>query len=282
MAVISMGKLGAVALVLSVAAALGVVLINISADAHTALESCSPCVVGPQCHAGCLVGAVQPSRMQELSMMDKVQQKLAQHAMPASLHDKQQKIEEENKRLLELRSSSSPSELGSVLDEAVKQVVRAEAAEVKLRRQASLSHGENVQKVFEQLSPSDKQLFQLRAKEFELALHEADKSIALAEEVMHPLVKESGEAVSKKPADKASPNWTSDLSNFLSTVVSDGHGKAWGYGNKDKAAPGGAKKAVVQKLPGVITDNWNMNKGALGLKPKGDDPSLPGVKTHGW
>eukprot|EP00961_Rhodomonas_salina_P041482 558508-Rhodomonas_salina.2 len=54
----------------------------------------------------------------------------------------------------------------------------------------------------------------------------------------------------------------------------------------------GAEKCVVV-LPcvvlttrvagsGVVTDNWNMDKGALNIRPKGDDPALPGVKTHGW
>jgi len=224
----------------------------------------------------------------------------------ASLWAKQQEIENVNKRLLQLSPLSQPSELGSVLDEAVKQVVRAEAAEVKLRRQANLEHGENVQQVYQQLSSSDKELFALRAKEFELALHEADKSIVLAishapsnlpfptlrrreshagpwqmlaEQVMKPLVHESSEhgRAAKGPA-APKPSWSSDLSHFLSSVVSDGHGRAWGVSKAQSHARLQQKAA----LPGVVTDNWSLNKGALNIHPKGDDAKLPGVKTHGW
>jgi len=42
------------------------------------------------------------------------------------------------------------------------------------------------------------------------------------------------------------------------------------------------KKATKALLPGVVTDNWTLNKGALDTRPRGDDPRLPGVKTHGW
>lgn len=196
-----------------------------------------------------------------------------------SLWAKQQDIEKINKRLLQLSPLSQPSELGSVLDEAVKQVVRAEAAEVKLRRQAKLEHGANVQAVFKELSPADKELFALRAKEFELALHEADKSIMLAEQVMKPMVEQAGAVHATKGSKKAvKPNWSSDIGNFLSSVVSDGHGHAWGM----KKAASSARLQKKALLPGVVTDNWNMDKGALNIRPKGDDPALPGVKTHGW
>lgn len=47
-------------------------------------------------------------------------------------------------------------------------------------------------------------------------------------------------------------------------------------------AAAAVKKARTQTLPGVVTDNWTLNKGSLGLVPKGDDPMLPGVKTAGW
>ncbi len=42
------------------------------------------------------------------------------------------------------------------------------------------------------------------------------------------------------------------------------------------------KHVAHKKLPGIVTDNWSMNKGALGRSPHGDDPKLPGVKAFGW
>jgi hypothetical protein len=111
---------------------------------------------------------------------------------------------------------------------------------------------------------------------------QADKEMAEAAKTMAPLadmdeVRRRGRSAPTGPSD-AKPSWTSQMSNFLSSVVSDGHGKAWGYGNS-----AATKKAVAHKLPGVNQDNWSLNKGALALKPAAtDDPKLPGVKTHGW
>eukprot|EP00287_Rhodomonas_sp_CCMP768_P011944 CAMPEP_0196721338 /NCGR_PEP_ID=MMETSP1091-20130531/3931_1 /TAXON_ID=302021 /ORGANISM="Rhodomonas sp., Strain CCMP768" /LENGTH=277 /DNA_ID=CAMNT_0042062787 /DNA_START=13 /DNA_END=846 /DNA_ORIENTATION=- len=272
-------KWASAALILAIAAVAGVLIVS-TTRTTTELASCTPCVMGPQCHAGCLTeGAIRPAPTQALSMVDPKERQMASKPHHASLWAKQQEIENVNKRLLQLSPLSQPSELGSVLDEAVKQVVRAEAAEVKLRRQANLEHGENVQQVYQQLSSSDKELFALRAKEFELALHEADKSIMLAEQVMKPLVHESSEhgRAAKGPA-VPKPSWSSDLSHFLSSVVSDGHGRAWGVSKAQSHARLQQKAA----LPGVVTDNWSLNKGALDIHPKGDDAKLPGVKTHGW
>ena len=72
-------------------------------------------------------------------------------AVHASLHDQQAAIERRNQALLQLNAGAHTEGLSSVLAAAVKQVLRAEAAEVKLRRQAELSKGASVESVYKSL-----------------------------------------------------------------------------------------------------------------------------------
>lgn len=141
-------------------------------------------------------------------------------------------------------------------------------------------------------SPSDKELFKLRAREYELALKEADKNLIVASNVMAPLspaVAPRGAALQVQPAAARTqalvqqPSWTSAMSNLISGEFSDGHGGAWGVGNKaPKERAHSRAEFRKHKLPGVEMNNWELTKGRLAMKPKGDDPALPGVKTHGW
>ena len=66
-----------------------------------------------------------------------------------SLHDQESAIQHKNEQLLQMGKGKEA--LGGVLDAAVKQVLRAEAAEVKLRRQAALSKGASVASVYKNL-----------------------------------------------------------------------------------------------------------------------------------
>jgi len=141
-------------------------------------------------------------------------------------------------------------------------------------------------------SPSDKELFKLRAREYELALKEADKDLIVASNVMAPLspaVAPRGAALQVQPAAARTqalvqqPSWTSAMSNLISGEFSDGHGGAWGVGTKaTKERAHSRAEFRKRKLPGVEMNNWELTKGRLAMKPKGDDPALPGVKTHGW
>jgi hypothetical protein len=234
--------------------------------------------------------------MAEARMQQLVQTKQAQPAsaqMHTSLHDQASAIERKNEALLQMSKGQRSEGLGGVLDAAVKQVLRAEAAEVKLRRQAELSKGASVSSVYKSLSPSDKELFKLRAREYELALKEADKDLIVASNVMAPLTPavapHTAEPAMKAPVDRQQklaqqkPSWTSAMSNLISSEFTDGHGAAWGVGKKAVREQAHARSEFRKgKLPGVEMNNWELTKGRLAMRPKGDDPLLPGVRTHGW
>ena len=134
----------------------------------------------------------------------------------------------------------------------------------------------------------------MRAKEFELALKEADKDLIVASNAMAPLtpavVPEAAETKDARTQDLAQmqdlaqkPSWTSAMSQMIANEFTDGHGATWGLGKK-----AAVKRAHMRaefrksKLPGVEMNNWELTKGRLAVKPKGDDPLLPGVRTHGW
>ena len=140
-------------------------------------------------------------------------------------------------------------------------------------------------------STSDKELFKLRAREFELALKEADKDLIVASNVMAPLTPAVAphsaalvkEEVSPNQVLAQKPSWTSDMSQMISNEFTDGHGATWGVGKKAIKEHAHARAEFrKKKLPGVEMNNWELTKGRLAMKPKGDDPSLPGVRTHGW
>jgi hypothetical protein len=145
-------------------------------------------------------------------------------------------------------------------------------------------------------SPSDQELFKLRAREYELALKEADKDLVVASNVMAPLSADVAPHRRTVIATKApqahqqtlvqrpqKPSWTSAMSSLISNEFTDGHGAAWGIGNKAVREREHARAEFrSHKLPGVEMNNWELTKGRLAMKPKGDDPNLPGVKTHGW
>lgn len=94
-----------------------------------------------------------------------------------------------NKRLLRLSTheEDNKGELGGVLNAAMDQMLRAEEAEVQLRRLAALRKEASIGSAVNHLGHSDKQLFKLRATEFELALKQADKEMAEAAKTMAPL-----------------------------------------------------------------------------------------------
>jgi len=232
------------------------------------------------------------ARMQELVETTKHAQLAAQSgAVHTSLHEQESSIQNRNEALLQMGKGHSEA-LGGVLDAAVKQVLRAEAAEVKLRRQAALSKGASVGSVYQGLSPSDQELFKLRAREYELALKEADKDLIVASNVMAPLTPAVAPhdaaplmeaAAPKQQALAQKPSWTSDMSQMISNEFTDGHGAAWGVGKKAIKEHAHARAEFrKKKLPGVEMNNWELTKGRLAMKPKGDDPSLPGVKANGW
>ena len=141
-------------------------------------------------------------------------------------------------------------------------------------------------------SPSDQELFKLRAREYELALKEADKDLVVASNVMAPLTPavaphhaapQVEKAAAPRQALAQKPSWTSAMSNLISGEFTDGHGGAWGVGAKaTKERAHSRAEFRKRKLPGVEMNNWELTKGRLAMKPKGDDPMLPGVKTHGW
>jgi len=222
-------------LVIAVSVVLALCFVGFVNQRHPVeLAGCVPCFGGANCNAGCLtqsaVKSSARSRMMQLAMVEKSKAKKAEKE---GLFQQEKEIQKANAKLLQLTANSDSEGLANVMDEAVKQVVRAEAAEIKLRRQASMTHSQNVEDVYSKLSPAEQKLFGLRAKEFELALHEADKSIALAQAVMKPMLKEGEEdviskVVSKQSAGQAKPSWTTNLSKFFSSVVGDGHGRAWG------------------------------------------------------
>ena len=144
-------------------------------------------------------------------------------------------------------------------------------------------------------SPAEKELFKLRAREYELALKEADKDLVIASQAMAPLSstvapRQPAAAAPKQPVaavrreERArKPSWTSAMSSLIAGEFTDGHGAAWGVGKKARTAQAHARAEFRKnKLPGVEMNNWELTKGRLAMKPKGDDPQLPGVKTHGW
>ncbi len=143
----------------ALAALLGAALFASQVDSPTVLEACTPCTSGPDCSAGCRTGAAfelrSRARMQQLATAQAAGSPpqpatgAGAGAVHASLHDQQAAIERRNKALLQLNAHTEG--LSSVLDAAVKQVLRAEAAEVKLRRQAELSKGASVESVYKSL-----------------------------------------------------------------------------------------------------------------------------------
>ena len=273
------------------AACVGAMLFAAHVSRPTGLESCTPCTSGPGCVAGCLPPEMADARMQQLVQTKQVQP--AGPQMHTSLHDQASAIERKNEALLQMSQGQRSEGLGGVLDAAVKQVLRAEAAEVKLRRQAELSKGASVGSVYKSLGPADKELFKLRAREYELALKEVDKDLIVASNVMAPLTPavaphkaepalEAPVARQQKLAQQK-PSWTSAMSNLLSSEFTDGHGAAWGVGKKAVREQAHARSEFRKgKLPGVEMNNWELTKGRLAMRPKGDDPRLPGVRTHGW
>jgi hypothetical protein len=147
------GQLVAVAAV-ALGACVGAVLFSSQVDRPTALEGCTPCTSGAGCVAGCLSGKLrQRAREQQLAV---AQDAAPQHVagagdVHASLHDQEVAIERRNQALLQMSKGQHAEGLSGVLDAAVKQVLRAEAAEVKLRRQAELSKGASVESVYKSL-----------------------------------------------------------------------------------------------------------------------------------
>jgi len=297
------GKLIAVVWV-AATALVGSALFASQVPRREVLASCTPCTSGPGCVAGCLSEEARQARLQLLSQTtpahhtaqdDIEQHKVQDDVGHTSLHDQQTAIQRRNEALLQVSKGKSAG-LGGVLDAAMKQMLRAEAAEVKLRRQAELSKGASVKTVYKSLSPSDQELFKLRAREYELALKEADKDLVVASNVMAPLSADVAPHRRTVIATKApqahqqtlvqrpqKPSWTSAMSSLISNEFTDGHGAAWGIGNKAVREREHARAEFrSHKLPGVEMNNWELTKGRLAMKPKGDDPNLPGVKTHGW
>lgn len=147
------GKWAAVAMV-AAAACMGAVLFVSQVSAPTVvLESCTPCTSGPGCVAGCVSGGAElrQGRMQQLAEAQHPVKQVVQMdaGVHTSLHDQESAIQRKNEQLLQMGHGKEA--LGGVLDAAVKQVLRAEAAEVKLRRQAALSKGASVASVYKNL-----------------------------------------------------------------------------------------------------------------------------------
>jgi len=147
----SHGKWAALALV-AAAACVGAVLFASQVDGPAAavLQSCTPCTNGPNCIAGCMSMSMEGrhARMQELVETSRsAPQSVTRGGAHTSLHDQESAIQNRNEALLQMDKGHSEA-LGGVLDAAVKQVLRAEAAEVKLRRQAALSKGASVSSVY--------------------------------------------------------------------------------------------------------------------------------------
>ena len=120
----------------------------------TALLVCTPCVSGPGCVAGCLRAEAQAARLQQLAPAAEAHRAARADSSAAartSLHDQERAIQRRNQALLQVGHDGGSAALGGVLDSAVKQVLRAEAAEVKLRRQAAISKGASVGSVYANL-----------------------------------------------------------------------------------------------------------------------------------
>ena len=148
------GKWAALALV-AAAAGVGAVLFASQVDGPASavlqsVQSCTPCTNGPNCIAGCMSMSMEGrhARMQELVETSRsAPQSVTRGGAHTSLHDQESAIQNRNEALLQMGKGHSEA-LGGVLDAAVKQVLRAEAAEVKLRRQAALSKGASVSSVY--------------------------------------------------------------------------------------------------------------------------------------
>ena len=134
-------------------------------------------------------------------------------------------------------------------------------------------------------SPSDKELFKLRAREYELALKEADKDLIVASNVMAPLspaVAPRGAALLVQPAAARTqalvqqPSWTSAMSNLISGEFSDGHGGAWGLGTKATSERAHSRAEFrKRKLPGVEMNNGELTKGRLAALERRQSRALP-------
>ncbi len=145
-------------------------------DHETVLQSsdeCMPCSTGSEdvCHAGCLTNAGIRARLlsvktlqSQLSAMKHSKRVKAPTMSLASLPTESDDVEhlsiesakrdisKENAELLDLGTKNSGG-LGQILNSAQKNLLRAEAAEVRLRRQARLHKGktQTIMDVFEHL-----------------------------------------------------------------------------------------------------------------------------------
>jgi hypothetical protein len=172
-------RLGWAGLACLVAATALLALTTLPHSTPATLEaSCIPCTGGPDCNAGCRSGAglaEKPARMQQLSLVGN-QSPARRRALRArshqSLREQDEAMKRINKRLLRLSTheEDNKGELGGVLNAAMDQMLRAEEAEVQLRRLAALRKEASIGSAVNHLGHSDKQLFKLRATEFELAL----------------------------------------------------------------------------------------------------------------
>eukprot|EP00960_Hanusia_phi_P067649 766674-Hanusia_phi.AAC.3 len=120
----------------------------------SSLQSCTPCTGGEGCIAGCRLSSVALAHTQLLADT-RLRARRIPNAEHESMHAKRSRIEILNEQLLRInrRQASSPSEktLGSMLDSAVGDILRAEGDEVKMRRQVRLAHGESVPAAYKSL-----------------------------------------------------------------------------------------------------------------------------------
>ena len=120
----------------------------------SALQSCTPCTGGEGCIAGCRLNEVAMAHTQLLA-----DTRLSARRIPGgereSMHSTRSRIQRLNQQLLRIntRQASTASEktLGSMLNTAVGDILRAEGDEVKMRRQVQLAHGESVQDAYKSL-----------------------------------------------------------------------------------------------------------------------------------
>lgn len=151
-----------------------VAFVSLPRSAPVALQStCIPCTSGAGCSAGCRSGAelpVRAARTQELTLVAPARRRAMRARAHQSLRGQDEAMKRINKRLLRLSTHEGKGELGSVLNSAMGEVLRAEEAEVQLRRLAALQKESSINSAVNHLGSSDQQLFKLRATEFELAL----------------------------------------------------------------------------------------------------------------
>ena len=188
-------------------------------------DVCVPCRVGDECRAGCLTKeGIRKQSIQMKQIQEKIQAaqaakakiQAARAAKPlvkkgvlaakkrVSIALAKKIIEGENEGLLHLNKNDRKG-LGGVLDSVQRSMLRAEAAEVQMRRQADLHKGvkETITDAYHKMSPAEQRLFRLRAREFELALHEAERAILTSENVMDPI---ANARISRPAAQPKRPN----------------------------------------------------------------------------